>query len=290
MEGLFRNGANPSHRENVVSVNVLTEQVFGEERRNAVYTKLIFFLKDNRSADLIQIIYHNKNMDMSSIMRVAHIKDLPAKIKYDRKKNRKLIFSLFEMFFLNRSASMAFLLKQIDPSFVLNQEILNDEAVSLYSKYRNYLRKNNGNTNPTFDFEIEKKKVGAFYRKDSSVELVKISDRFFWKIDLRYVKALFTNEKHQLRELELNFLGDRINVSTDGFRTFSNIYELPRVILLEEKTGVKFSFKPLKFKTFNGSKRYMNKTAKKYMTHEENLRKNKFKIRSLLKDSLSFYY
>ena len=290
MEGLFRNGANPTHQGNVVSIHLLTEQVYGEEKRKAIYTKLIFFLKNDRSADLIQIVYHNKNMDMSSIVRVAHLKDLPGKINFDRDGNRKLLFSLFEMFFLNRSASIGRLLKQIDSSFVLNKEILNEEAVSLYRKYRNHLRRNKGVANPAFNFEAEKKKIGSFYQRDSSVKLVKISEQFFWKIELDRLKAFFTNEKHQLREMELNVRGDQISISTDGFATFSKIYELPKAILFKNKAGEIFSFKTLRFKVFKGNERYMDKTAKKYMTYEEKFRQNKFKIKSLLKDSLNFYF
>ena len=289
MEGLFRNGANPSHENNIVSVNVLTEQVFGEEKKNAVYAKLIFFLKNKSSADMIQIIYHNKNMDMSSIMRVAYIKDLPGKIKYDREKNRKLLFALFEMFYLNRSISIGSLLKEVDSSFIYNREALNANAVSLYRRYRNKLRNNDQKGQSILKFEAEKKKVGSFYRRNESVKLVKVSESFFWKVDLKNVNALFTNEKHQLQELELNAWGDKFNVSTDGFGIFSKTYELPKAILFQRERA-EFSFETLKFKTFNGSERYMNKTAKKYMAYEEKFRKNKFKIKSLLKDGLSFYY
>ena len=189
MEGLFRNGANPSYEGNMVSVNVLTEQVFGEDKRNAVYAKLIFFLKNDNSADMIQVIYHNKTMDSSSIMRVAHIKDLPGKIKYDGDKNRKLLFALFEMFFLNRSTSIAHLLKRIDPLFVHNMEVLNREAVSLYKRHRNYLRRNDGAANTAF--EAEKKKTGPFYKKTSSVKLVKISDQFFLESWVAEFKSSF---------------------------------------------------------------------------------------------------
>ena len=290
MEGLLRNGANPSLQGNVVSVNILTEQVLEEENRNALYAKLIFFWKNKHSVDLIQIVYHNKNMDMSSIIKVAHIKNLSAKIKHDREKNRKLIFSLFEMFFLNKSGSLASLLKQVDSSFVHNKEVLNKSAVLLYNKYRKHLRQNNRERKPNFNFEAEKKKIDYFYERNSSVKLVKMSERFFWKIELQDFKALFTNEKHQLRELELNFMGERINISTDAFGLFSKNYELPKVILFENEKGKKVSFKTLKFKVFNGSASYMNRTARKYINYEKKFRGSKFKIKSLLKDGMNFYY
>ena len=291
MEGLFRNGANPSYQENMVSVNILTEQIFGEEKRNAIYTKLIFFLKNTESADLIQVVYHNKNMDISSIIRVSHLKNLPVQIRRDGRKDRMLLFSLFEMFFLNSSGSVSFLIKKIDPSFVKNNEILNTKSVSLYRKYRNYLRQGDKkDMNLGFDFEAEKKKMGSFYQKSRFVKLVKIAEHFFWKVELQSLKAFFTNGKHQLRDLKLNFFGEKFNISTDYFVIFSNIYELPKTILFENEARERFSFKILKFKVFNGSSRYMDKKAKEYMDYEEKFRKNKFKIKSLLKDSLKFYY
>ena len=292
MEGLFRNGANPSFQENTVWVNVLTEQIIGEERRNAVYARLIFFLKSSDNADLTQVIYHNKSMDTSSIVRVSRVKNFSDKIGRDGNRNRMLLFSLFEMFFLNRSESIVSLVKKTDSSFVPNREILNPKAVSLYKRYLNYLRRqgNGGVSNQTFDFEVEKKKIGSFYKRDSSVKLVKMADRFFWKIDLSSLRGLFTNEKHQLKELELNLFGDKVHVSTDGFGIFSKIYELPRAILFENEMGEKFSFKTLKFKVFNGNSRSMEKRAKRYMDYEEKYRENKFKIKPLLRDSLKFYY
>ena len=291
MEGLFRNGANPSYKENIALVNVLTEQILGEEKRNAIYTKLIFFLKDSNSVDLIQIIYHNKNMDASSIIRASYIKNLPVKIRLDRYKNRMLLFSLFEMFFLNSSSSISSLLKKADPLFVQNKEILNSQGVMLYKRYRNYLRQNNKESKKSpFNFEAEKKKIGSFYKRNPSVKLIKIAGRFFWKVELQSLQAFFTNEKHQLKKLELNFFGGRVNISIDEFGVFSKNYELPKIILFENETGEKFSFKTLKFKVFNGSSRYMEKKAKEYMTYEEKFRKNKFKIKSLLEDSLKFYY
>ena len=288
MEGLFRNGANPSFAEKMVSVNVVTEQFFGEEKRNAIYTKLIYFLKRDDNADLIQIVYHNKNMDSASIMKASYIKDVSRKIRRDTKKNRMLLFSLFEMFYLNRSGAIGYVLKKADPSFVQNKEIVNREARNLYRKYLNHLRRGKDVSN--FNFEEEKKQVGSFYKKDPAVKLVKMAERFYWKVDLRNVQALFTNETHQLRELSLNFLGENISVSTIGFDTYSNNYKLPKGILFENETGEKFLFQTLSFKVFNGSKKYMQKTAEKYINDEEKFRNSKSKIKFLLKDSLDFYY
>ena len=292
MEGLFRNGINPSYQENMVSVNVLTEQIFGEEKRNAIYVKLIFFLKSATNADLVQVVYHNKNMDTSSIIRVSHIKNLSVNIGRDRNVNRRLLFSLFEVFFLNRSTSISVLLKEVDPSFVQNKEALNKKSVSLYRKYLNHLRqeKNGEVVNSNFDFETEKKKIGHFYQRSSSVKLVKIAERFFWKIGLQSIQALFSNEKHQLRKLALNLFGEQVDIRTGEFGTFSKIYELPEKMLFANQAGEKVSFKTLKFKVFNGNGRYMNKIVKKYMAYEEKFKENKLKIKSLLKDSLKFYY
>ena len=288
MEGLFRNGVNPSYQKNIVSVSVSTEQIFGEEERNAIYTKLIFFLKNTTNADLIQVVYHNKNMDAASIVRVAHVKDISTKIGRDRNKNRMLLFALFEMFFLNKSIPISVLLKKIDPSFVKNKEVLNKKNVSLYKRYLRHLQEQNNDSG--FDFKAEKKKIGSFYRRNPSVKLVKIAEQFFWKIELQSIQALFTNEKHQLKKLSLNLFGDRTNISMGGFGVFSKEYELPKVILFKNQSGEKFSFKTLRLKVLDGNSRYMDKLAKKYINYEEKFKENKFKIKALLKDSLKFYY
>ena len=107
---------------------------------------------------------------------------------------------------------------------------------------------------------------------------------------MRNLRVLFTNEKHHFKEMDVNFLGEKISISVDAFGLFSKTYVLPRVILFKNGAGEIFSFKTLKIKVFNGNVRHMNKIADKYMTYEQQFRKNKFKIKSLLKDGLSFYY
>ena len=293
MEGLFRNGINPSYQKNIVSVNVSTEQMFKEEKRNAVYAKLIFFLKNTKNADLLQIIYHNKNMDASSIIRVSHVKNVSTKIGRDGNKNRMLLFALFEMFFLNKSTPISILLKKINPSFAQNKEILNKNNIALYRKYLRRLRQQNSNSETTqnnFDFETEKKKVGSFYRREPSVKLVKMAEQFFWKIDMQSIQALFTNEKHQLKKISLNLFGEQVHIGTSGFGIFSKDYELPKVILFENQSREKFLFTTLRLKNLDGNNRYMDRLVKKYMNYEEKFKKNKFKIKALLKDSLKFYY
>ena len=194
MEGLFRNGLNPTHKEGAfvsAKVSVHFESLTNTKATDAaqtqkLYMRFLFFLNDLENPRLLQTIHHSSSFLPSSTLKTAIISNLEKKIKYDSSENRSLFFSLLTMFFLNSSKSIVAVIKKNDPFFMTNIEALNEKGVKLYQRYAWHLKRKKKDSSQ--DYSAYEHKLRAekrlydnrsLYNRNKSIKLVKKMNRFF---------------------------------------------------------------------------------------------------------------
>ena len=276
MEGLFRNGNNTNLSGNVVSANIAVEKLDSSNNPSQqIYAKFLFSLENETRPAALQITYNHPKMHNSSIIKTTYLSNLHRTIKNDALLDRAVIFSLLEVFLLNRSDAIALLFRGIVPNFATNREIINPEKLRFYREYRRHLKNARGRlsnlrgSSREERMRLQEYRAMSLYRRSSAVKLVREDGRFFWKMELENLVARFSNENHHLRDLVLSTPVGNISVTVESFALFDGTYELPKRILVETRSGEKIKLTILRVKNYNGRKGYLRKKLKKYRKLEQ---------------------
>jgi len=258
MEGLFRNSINPDITDNLIVVNVKAsvKPVNDDTSSDTAFYKILFNNTVGERKEDIIAKYATAEMDNDLIIDVKFLLTESELLKDMGKVARNFNFATLSMFTTNSSTLISKLLKQFDPEFTLNSELVNLEKKELFAKYKRYLinkkeydkktkqMKKDGATveesgaliEPTSPLitedEEEKKKIdgmltGSIYNTQSHIKLSKDGAEFFWNIETDKLTAKFKNETHQLKSLKLNTGNEELNIIPNDYVTFKQ-YQLPK--------------------------------------------------------------
>ena len=261
MEGLFRNVSNPDPSGDMImvalEVNALETNPVSENRSNdghndnevkgnrPLYIKLVYNLI-GPGVKLLQVVYDDLAMSDNKIRSAKLINNFPEFLSADNKDERRFIHGLLSMFVLNRSLEISQFLKKVQPEFKLNQDLLNNEKVKLYNRYRQFLlagKKSNSkddlglgpikSDDPVRQQEIDRILKSSMYNNVDQVKLVREEGRFFWKLDLNSVTAYFTQNTQQMKNLMVQTQFHQFKVEVENYALYDGVHELPSSLIFE---------------------------------------------------------
>jgi hypothetical protein len=277
LEGLFRNSNSPELDGNLVVVKVMVEESSENRASQAISTeeqdlktpmnpkfyKFIFSLEDEKLTQLLQVEYKNNLMNKNDLKKSLYFKNITEKIKEDAYTERSLFYSLLMMFSLNKSDGMKNILQKYGSHFIDNKGLMNAEKIQLMDQYKKYLSAIKEDktlkeelVSPLRPEDIEEKeKVNTLlkepmYKNNDSVSLVKEGRHFFWQMNLETIRASFTNEEHRLHRFELDSSEGNIVGNFGDYILFDGRHELPKIIVLKDKSERQFKIRFLSFKNF----------------------------------------
>lgn len=273
MEGLFRNGANENISGNLVVFDLLvTEQPKiqeVDEKPKENFLKIVLFQDEDKSIKLYQFQYSDAQMSDQKITHFAKVSHLHTKLKNDTKIERAVFYSVLNMIGLNYSNSITSILKKYNPDFKFNREVINGEKVALYRGYRDYLA-DKGKTlkeSPLNPLKTEEKirvdtlVKSSMYRSSGNVKMIKRDGNFYWFLDLSRSSALFSNDKHFIKEFKILLPKGSIELDFDDYLSLSGVQMLPGQIMFKDSNE---RFYKIRITNFNISQTNAAKLEDKY--------------------------
>lgn len=280
MEGLFRSSSNKNISGDTVFAKILIKKELPQLYKsidevhqhstnlevNEVYLKVIFHLNKDTAPKMILASYTNGAMNKNSLAKVSYVDNLNYRISNDSIAERKFLFSLLSMLFMNKSDNITRLIKEADPGFLLNEEVMEEKKVSFLTEWKERLleeeerkeekeekREKEGKEEKDPESYNKEFENYPLYKRSPNVTLIRIGRDFFWKIQLKYLSALFGNKSHQFKEITLNFPNGRFHTYAENSTKFGSTYYLPKVTFVEMPKGEKFSLRILSIKNFKSS-------------------------------------
>ncbi|MCY4524244.1 MAG: hypothetical protein OXB84_05860, partial [Halobacteriovoraceae bacterium] len=257
VEGLFRSGSNKKIAGKIVILSAIVNKFDEEgdlkelnapgknlEETEGQYVKWIFSRVNEQKIQVIQSLYDSNKMNKQSIIETFFIPHITKKVQKEPQVSRALFYSLMLMYAFNDSIGMKKLFQQYSNDFKENKEIMNQDKINLYNKYRNYLITLNKNSDLKDKLvsplrpknEKEREKVdkiinSSMYEDTGQVKLTRKNNRFFWEVTLKNAYALFTNEEYRLKHLQLEFPNGDAEVKAGDYSLINGHYALPRILL-----------------------------------------------------------
>lgn len=268
-ESLFRNGSNQNITKSTVVVKFkvrdLSDQMqsseldpsVGEEGQVNIsagnqqqlmdkdkFYRLYFFSEGNQ-VSLLQVEYSQPAMRAKHIKRVVYEPNLMErlrKLSYDLDKN--LFYSTMMSQMLNRADGIINFLHSQGIRLKRNNELLDKEKLELLARYKKYLKLIRAT--PTLPIRSPLRPKGSearqqvdeimgrpLYTPTEDVRLIKSRRRFYWLLDLSRFRAYFSNEEHQLSQLEYFYENKSFSMDLQDYILFDGVHELPKNITLQ---------------------------------------------------------
>lgn len=269
VEGLLRGGSNPENiydwsvfrlrvkkfktvsidEEGVVQEQKLNTAEIQDEEKNydTKHIKLVLSTKVDEPIKFIQVEYSSPSMKKSNIVKVISGDDLLKKFGEETFQEKILLYGILTSLSSGNSSIINSMLTKFNKDYKSNTNLLSQEKLDLYEKYKKYLAalKEDPELEKTLESplkpidvtqlsEIQKLLKQDMYQDLNQVKITKEGNRFFWKASLENFEGIFTLDKHQLRVLNLTTPQGVINVGASQFRVFSSNFYLPGVIRLKD--------------------------------------------------------
>lgn len=263
-EGLFRNVSNKEPSGNLIVVTAMVEQMSSLTKDTAtaavntpmlsspvreekpVYYKWLISLEREHAIDLIQVSYTSSQMKTNQVKEVRYFPDLSKVIASDNSLERSLFYGLMGVLVLNESTILKNTLSKYAQGFVPNKELMSKDKINLYQRYKEYLSKRQDDEmlrSPLEPEEEEKAQLvketlnAPMYKDVGNVKLIRTDGELVWRIDLKSVVALFSNEDHRLKKVDYQSpLGD-LRIIADEYVLFDGGHELPKTMIYKDMAG-----------------------------------------------------
>lgn len=287
MEGLFRNLSSGDATGNVqiLKLRMVPLEIDGQKENSeeSKYIKMVFSIEDSQ-VDLFQLEYKNANFSDSEVVRVRHFPSLNKVVMSDGNIERSIFYGLLSMFATNLSKPLVFVLRKLDPDFLLNSNILNEEQVRIYSKQRRHLVSvRSGATQASAPSPLrpatddEKKKISEtmnqdMYKKSENVNLVRENNNFYWQIKLSKIEALFSNKDFSILKLKIMQKESNYEYSFANYTMMSGESFLPQKIIYKNPNDKLFETQIFSFESVTATKQ---KIVERYKSLEEKSAKQK---------------
>ena len=254
-EGLLKNLNNAAIPGNLITIKALLQPIGGlgvgnvgveADAVKSDYYKFIISLENPSSISLLQIAYSNAQMQNAQIKDVKYIPDLMSAIKKEKTIEKGLFYSVLMMLTTNRSQGVELFLEKSGVQIVKNKNILNEDKMKLLKAYRTYLATNKGKgeanspLNPS-DPQSKTKVIELFrantFVRSNNIELVKIENEFFWRVDWKSTKAYFSNEERRLRMIDFTAIDSTVKIDANDYVLFNGTNELPKTMTIKDSKG-----------------------------------------------------
>ena len=241
------------------------------------YIKLHFRQMANGRTKLLQAEYSGAEMNSSELLQIKKYKNFGRKLAKEERDNTNLFYSLVMMFALNESKPLSRLFKMYNLDFLENREVMNEEKVKLYQRYKEYLTSIKEDkylkdelVSPMAPEEVEEKTLiqeilsSAMYRSSDRIKLVQQNGDFFWQLSLEKTMALFFNHSHRLQMLHTQFGAKRYVIYCGEYVLYNGVHSLPQNIRIELDDGTGYIVKIIKYSNFEDRKRSFNQRVDGY--------------------------
>lgn len=258
-EGLFRNVSNKEIGGNLIVITAQVSPMKMPIRENVLvqapvptaegmnesplYYKWLVSLEREKIIDVIQVTYSNAKMKEDSIISSRYLPDLKKIVAADSSLERSIFYGLLSVLSLNDSSIIGSVLTQYAQGYVSNKELMSREKLNLYYSYKNYLEKRQNDETLGSPLEpedsdkadsVKETMAAPMYRDAGNVKLVRLDGELFWRVDLKNLQALFTNEGHRLKQIDYQSpLGD-LQVIADEYVLFNGSHELPKTMIYKD--------------------------------------------------------
>tara|TARA_R110000868_G_scaffold100128_5_gene275410 strand:- start:7698 stop:8726 length:1029 start_codon:yes stop_codon:yes gene_type:complete len=292
-EGLFRNVSNKEPTGNLIVVTAMVEEM--EEstpvvepiaqqgpltegpmpmaKKKPIYYKWLLSLEKESNVDIIQVSYRSSQLKEEQIIQTKYFPDITKIVSNDNSLERSMYYSLMNMLVLNESKMFKALLVKYAQGFQSNKELMMKEKVALYRKYKEYLEKRQEDetlvsplepTDPDQISAVKEIMAAPMYKDAGNVELVRIDNELAWKVDLKSLNAIFSNEDHRLRKIEYQSpLGD-LRVIADEYVLFNGAHELPKTMIFRDMSNKSWRIRFLGLSHLNTHSTPFTKRAQDY--------------------------
>lgn len=253
IEGLFRNGNNPDLSGNLVVATFLVEELPTEVAKQNLpprYVK-IYMSRSGNKVELVQTDYADNRFNETAIQRLYYNAQLSDDAEQTKVIERSLFYNVMASLLLNDSRPMNHFLKTHATAYKTNRELMNSEKVELLQKYKSYLIAVSEEGGSVKD-AIKASKQGSaeerakamdtissgVYDKTDHVRLTREAGQFYWAVDLGQIKALFSNEEHRLKKIQMTLDGGKnIEMECGEYVLMNGTHELPRNIALRDSSN-----------------------------------------------------
>jgi hypothetical protein len=289
VESFFRHGANADITSNAAVINFKITPInpFAEKGEQAqgqsLWVKYIFHQSSPGKMKLSQLTYPSSNMaDTNANSKLFFTEFSPYMFEQSLEgSERGLFFSLLSSLLLNDGSFMINFLKNRGFNVVLNQEILNLEKKSLLERYRSWLvktkggRSTEGEESPLSPASIvERDRVQQImsqpmYADTDQIKLVRFEGEAAWSIKLEGFEAWLTDEKRELRQVNLKSeIGD-IEFSMRDYIKFGGAFLFPRQIIFKNNKDQYYILETLSMRYFTESPQELSSRLKRYEHRSE---------------------
>jgi hypothetical protein len=274
VEGLFTNGKNKEIEGNMVAFTFklesetqmistqalsneevsTTEAATVEKQKESSYYKMIFFLPQNRKkeVELLQVVYSAGDFSKPAVANVKYFPRLMQRLSAKATNSHLLMYGLISMFTLNKADTMVKLLSNLSGDFKRNKDLMSEEKLALFRKYKDYLKaiKDDPSLKETLESplkpkdpekakEVKEIMSGPMYTNEGTVKLVQDGERFLWKFVLAENEGEFFNDSNLLKNLRLKNSDGFYNVNVGEYISFDGIHVLPKVIHIDDTQNMK---------------------------------------------------
>ncbi len=279
LEGLLRNGTNAEleegiylfqfqlkeqglegQKEIVRNKNEMESKVFSNIDE-AQYFVDFYIKKESDDYRLLQVLY--KEVDkVKEVIDTVYFSSFISRIRRENDIEKLSFYSIAFSLLANDSVVANNLLKKIDPKYKTNKELMDEEKLVLFEKYKKYLVMTNKDSSLKASLESPMKPHDSedrelvnrvikkpMYQRPGNIRLVKLENEFFWAADLTGATLYFDNPTHNFKRINVNTLSSNILLSVDEYFYFNAKRIVPRNIYIKSGADKLFrmTFKNLKF-------------------------------------------
>jgi hypothetical protein len=277
MEGLFRNGKNKDLAGNFVILKMMVDEMSLTEEfeKKVSYLKFYFSVAAENRIEFLQVHYPDGEMRKDSATHLYYAHNLLWNLKKEQEDEKILFYSVMAMLGLNDSRPISYYLGKQSGDFKTNKKSMNWEKVNLLKKYKKYLAAKKENPeleevsplNP--EDEETKEKVneilaGPIYAQSEKVNLIRKENKFFWEVKLPTINALFSNEDHFIRELNIQTVKGPMVALFGEFMALNGYHYLPKEILIKDRSEKSYKVKILSYKVFSDPKKGLKERHKDF--------------------------
>lgn len=275
LESLLRNANNPDIEGRTVNaklrisktgseidtkdLNFLNQTEESEEKKitDDMTVRFIINNENEKYPRLTQIDYLGNTFSDSVMMsmKTRSFYNLKSLTPVEEKIEARLFYSTLSMLFNNNNTLFLDLLRYLGVKFKTNKELVNKEKIALLKEYTKYLQalkekksEDEQPLNPLKPEDLELRKNYAkimkspLIKEDGIVRRVKITDDFFYIVDLNNIYMKFDSD-HKMKELKLKTQSGDISYSFGRYITSSGKSIFPETIYYKGLSGIDYEVK-----------------------------------------------
>jgi len=241
-EALLKNHINGAPNNVTILKWVASKESSGQKADDGnEYVRFVLVKQDK--IGLLQTVFSNAQMLPSQIKSEKWIPDIATQIKKEKNSDRAFFHALCSMLVQNRNEELALVLEKMGQSITPRSALVNEEKMKLLRSYRSYLATNRGRgeegspLNPSD--KNEKVAVLNLFKspsvkKSKNVQLEKVRDEFFWKVDYKPVALWFENESRYFRSLKYDLPEGQVEIEAKQFLSFNSTNLFPKTLKVKD--------------------------------------------------------